>query len=266
MKRIKKTTTSFFFLVLLCPVVSYSQGVEFIENDLYNTLKRIDSFAYLSFKTEETAFDSLINENKILKEKLVDYASKNTAMFTYLFTKLKDFDFYKAISPDKKFCIYSWNLKTGGSMQFYENIFVYEQYGKIYTRVSLKEEGTPGGFYTDIFQLTDELNTFYIGNEHRILSGRDCYQAVHIFDFEKEKFDEAFKKIKTKSGLTNTLGFSYNFFSVSNRKERPVKLISYNSKTNTIAIPVVNSQGKVSSKKIFYTYDGDYFVRQTAIK
>ena len=255
-------TILFHFISLF----SLAQSIQTIENDLLKSLKRIDDFAYQSKGTEETAFDSLIAENKILKQKILKYALANKQILTYDFPKLKDYQFYKATSPDKTFCIFSWNLQTGGTMQFYDNVFVYEQYGKMYTYTIEKEEGTPGGFYSEIFQLTDELNTFYMGYENRILSGRDCYQAVNVFDFEKEEFNTQYSKIKTKSGFTNTLGFSYNFFSVEKHKERPVKLIFFNNTTNTISIPVVGTNGNVSSKKILYKYNGDYFVKQPAKK
>jgi len=255
-----------FFLLLFCPLFSLAQNIQTIENDLLKSLKRIDDFGYLSRKTEETAFDSLVAENKILKEKIIKYALANKEILTYNFPKLKDFQFYKATSPDKTFCIFSWNLQTGGSMQFYDNVFVYEQYGKMYNYTIEKEEGTPGGFYSEIFQLTDELNTFYMGYENRILSGRDCYQAINVFDFEREEFNTQYSKIKTKSGFTNKLGFSYNFFSVEKHKERPVKLIFYNKTLQTLSIPVVDTKGNVTSKTIIYKYNGDYFVKQPSKK
>jgi len=254
------------FSILFCPLFSLAQNIQTIENDLLKSLKRIDDFGYLSRKTEETAFDSLVAENKILKEKILKYALANKEILTYNFPKLKDFQFYKATSPDKTFCIFSWNLQTGGSMQFYDNVFVYEQYGKMYTYTIEKDEGTPGGFYSEIFQLTDELNTFYLGYENRILSGRDCYQAINVFDFEREEFNTQYSKIKTKSGFTNKLGFSYNFFSVEKHKERPVKLIFYNKTLQTLSIPVVDTKGSVTSKTIIYKYNGDYFVKQPSKK
>lgn len=261
MKSTRKIFLLFISIIAITPKLIHAQSIESIENDLLKTLKRIDSFSYLSLRTDPTAFDSVIHENNILKDKLLQYSMSNSQMLTYDFPQLSNLGFYKATSPDHTFCIFSWDTQTGGTMHFYENIAVYEQYGKRYTKIFEKEEGTPGGFYTDIYQLTDELNTFYIANEHRILSNSECYQAVHIFDFEKDQFDDNFKKIKTKSGLTNTLGFSYNFFSVVDRKERPVKLINFDSKLNTISIPVVIAEGKVTAKQIVYQYDGDYFVK-----
>jgi hypothetical protein len=136
----------------------------------------------------------------------------------------------------------------------------------LYVKAIECEEGAPGGFYTEVFQLTDELNTFYMAVYHSILSGRDCYQAIHVVDFERENFNPKFKKIKTASSTTHSLGFSYDFFSVVDRKERPVKLISYNKVLQTIFIPVVDAKGKVSMKKIYYKYDGDYFIRQNISK
>ena len=251
-----------FLALLFFPFFSWAQTIETIEDDLLFSINRIDSFAYLSLRTDETAFDSLVTENVILKQKIIQYALANKEMLTFDFPKLKGYQFYKATSPDKTFCIFSWNLRTGGSMQFYDNVFVYQQYDKMYTKTVEREEGTPGGFYSEVFQLTDELNTFYMGYENRILSGRDCYQAIHIFDFEKNNFDFNLKKIKTKAGYTNTLGFSYNFFSVAKHKERPIKLIYFNKTQQTITIPLVDTNGNVTSKTIVYKYDGDYFLKQ----
>lgn len=262
MKVPSKTFIKIISLLFFNPILISAQNLKEIEQDLFKSLKRIDDLGYLSTRTDETAFDSLVNENMVLKNKLITYASKNKEMLSYSFPNLKTLGFYKTTSPDSTFCIYSWDTQTGGSMKFYENVFQYKQYDKLYTKTIIKEEGTPGGFYTDIYQLTDELNTFYIASYHRILSGRDCYQAVHIFDFEKDKFEPTFKKIKTKSGITNVLGFSYDFFSVIDKKERPVKLIEYNQMLQTISIPLVDVSGKVTSKRIIYKYDGDYFVKE----
>ena len=54
---------------------------------------------------------------------------------------------------------------------------------------------------------------------------------------------------------------NFDFFSVKYNKEFPPKLIKFNKTRQTISIPVVNTEGKVSSKTIFYKYDGDYFIR-----
>jgi hypothetical protein len=94
---------------------------------LLKSLHRIDEFAPLSKRTNETAFNSLTNENILLKEKLTKYALQNTEMINYDFPALKDYGFYKALSPDKTFCIYSWDLQTGGSMRFFDNFFQYLQ-------------------------------------------------------------------------------------------------------------------------------------------
>ncbi len=254
------------FSLLCLPYFSTAQTVKAIEQDLLKSLKRIDEFAYLSKRTDETAFDSLINENIQLKEKLTEYALQSTEMMTYDFPALKIYSFYKATSPDKTFCIYSWDLQTGGSMHFFDNVYQYQQYGKLYATTVAGEEVALGGFYTEIFQLTDELNTFYMAVYHSILSGRDCYQAVHVFDFERDNFNPKFKKIKTNSGITHSAWFFFPFFSVVDRKERPVKLINYNKALQTISIPVVGTNGKVMAKTIIYKYDGDYFIKQSVKK
>jgi hypothetical protein len=58
------------------------------------------------------------------------------------------------------------------------------------------------------------------------------------------------------------LGFSFDFFSVVDRAERPVKLIDYNAIEKTISIPVVWENGKVTSKLIVYKFTGEYFEKK----
>ena len=87
-----------------------------------------------------------------------------------------------------------------------------------------------------------------------------------MFKIRGDSLDNRVKLIKTNEGLTNTLGFEYNFFSVVDRKERPLKLILYDAATRSIRLPVVivddkDPLGRVTNKFITYRFNGAYFVR-----
>ncbi len=78
------------------------------------------------------------------------------------------------------------------------------------------------------------------------------------FEWNPEKAETNLKRHK--------VGFEYNFFSVVDRKERPIKLILYDKTTKTLKIPVVIEDeefqnGRVTNKFISYKFDGTYFVK-----
>ena len=259
---------SFYLLIVFLLGISlniYAQTIQQIETELKQHLTRIDHFAYLSLKTEASAFDSLLSENIILEEKLIQYIKKNPEMLSYEFSQLKNENFSVATSPDRKFRIFSWDQRTGGSMHFYDNVFAYQINKETFAYSPTLPEGNPGGYYSDIYQLKDEKETFYLGYQHRVLSNRDQFQCIQVFNIEKGTLNEQYKKILTKSGYTATLGFSFNFFSVVDKKERPIRLIKYLNGQKTITIPVVDENGYVNSKKrITYQYNGNYFTKQSA--
>ena len=64
---------------------------------------------------------------------------------------------------------------------------------------------------------------------------------------------------KTKTKKLNNISVEFDFFSVADRPERPLELISYDEKKKIIYIPVVNNNGKVSNKNILYQLKGGYF-------
>jgi len=78
--------------------------------------------------------------------------------------------------------------------------------------------------------------------------------------------DQRVRLIKTKAGMQNRIGFEYGFFSVANRKERPIKLIRFDERTKTLMIPVViadkatDGPGRVTNRFINYRFNGTYFV------
>ena len=251
----KKIIFIIFFMVIRMNQDISAKTIAEIQKDLLQDLKHINDLA------KENNSEALSIQNQNFSDKLLQYASESSEMLTYNFPNIEEIYWRITTSPDKKFRIYSWDTMSGGSMRFYQNIFQWKDYDKLYAKKNKIPEGDPGGFYSEIFQLTDELNTFYLSYFHSVLSGRDSYQAIHTMDFEREKFYPKFEKIKTKSGLNFKLGFSFDFFSVKSSKEFPPKLIKFDKARQTISIPVVNTEGKVSSKTIFYEYDGDYFLR-----
>ena len=91
-------------------------------------------------------------------------------------------------------------------------------------------------------------------------------QTLKAFRINGEKLDTDTKVIKTATGIKNSVGFAFDFFTVADHPERPVRLFSYNETNKSFRFPVViedkrTPQGRVTSKFITYRFDGKYFVK-----
>jgi hypothetical protein len=105
--------------------------------------------------------------------------------------------------------------------------------------------------------LNKNNKTYYLAIKNGILSS----QGIKVFCLENGKLNDTVKIIKTTSGLKNEINFGFDFFSVVDRPERPLKLIKYDSIKKVIYIPIVRGDGKVTKKYILYKFTGEYFER-----
>ena len=121
---------------------------------------------------------------------------------------------------------------------------------------------------------------FVIRSSRQILAGQPIYLAVSTFvgstslagqtitayKITGEKLDTNSKVIRTASGLTNSIRFAYDFFSVVDHRERPVSLFFYDDAKRSFRFPIViedskTPQGRVTNRFITYRFDGKYFVK-----
>ncbi|MBK7705945.1 MAG: hypothetical protein IPJ30_09230 [Acidobacteria bacterium] len=246
--------------VLSC-LPTFAQTPQTIEKELVNHAKRIRTLATEEGQDNAVKLDA---ENDALKAKLVKYG-RLASVLKYPFNELKK-HLFVATSKDGKFRIYSWDTETGGTMHFYENVFQFQGGdGKVYAKAAVLDEGDSGGFYSDIFQVSTKNGTVYLGRMTATLSTKHSYEEVALFKIDRRTLDDRVRLFKTKAGLQDHIGFEYNFFSVVNRKERPIKLIQFDERSNTVRIPVVlikkdDEIGTVTKRFINYRFNGTHFV------
>ena len=246
----------FFSKLLIIPFFSFSQkqNLKQIELDLLEASNKLFSF----YQPHES--DSLFKYSEILKNKTIELLSKNPATLKYPFQMLIDSNAFEIVtSEDSLFRIYSWDTWTGGTMHFYDLIYQFSNKGKVYTEPVMLEEGDGGAFYSEIFTLKTGLKTYYLAVSNAIFSTKDAAQSIEVFSIENNKLNKQVKLIKTAEGMTNRIGFEFDFFSVVDRPERPLKLIKYDKNKKIIYIPIVYEGGKVSDKFIQYKFNGNYF-------
>lgn len=249
--------------LLIFSVFSFAQTPQKIEQELVAGIKEVKNYSTYGGNYDE---DKLAKANEEFLKKMLEY-TKDSSTLSYKFSVLKD-HLYIATSEDGKFRLYSWDTEDGGTMHSFARVYQYlGSDGKVYSKTEEKtEDGDMGSFVYDVFGVDTKEGKVYIVCSTFIGSTNDHYQSADLYKVEDTDLIDKVKLIKTKSGLTNSLSFEYNFFSVFQRKERPIKLISYDKKTKTIKIPVVIEDkefpnGRVTNKFISYTFDGTYFVK-----
>lgn len=261
MKNVLKIAVVSAVLFLTAIAVSAQSAVK-IENDLMVHARAIKKYsAYGPIRD----YDRLEKENAAFKKKLLAYAKLQTTL-GYGFPKLSK-EIFISTSSDGKFRIYSWDTEEGGTMHSFDSVYQYKgNGGRVYSKSVSSDETDAGAFVSDIYTLSTASGPVYLARFSSILSTSLSYQSIDLFKIRGNVLDSRVKLIKTKEGLTHTLGFQYSFFSVVDRKERPIKLITYDAATRTITLPVViaddkDPAGRVTGRVIKYRFNGTYFVK-----
>jgi hypothetical protein len=260
-----KTWTFFYGAILFLLTFSVStpaQTPETIEKELVGLYGKINENSAYSGNSDG---DLLEKSNEEFKQKLLNH-TKIASTLKHKFTELEK-EISIATSEDGKFRVYSWDRLDGGTMHFFETVYQFQGAdGKVYSKSRESEEGDSGSFVYDVFTVDAKAEKIYLVCSTSIGSTQDSYQNLRLFKIGKNELNDAVKLIKTKSGLTDSIGFGYNFFSVVDRKERPIKLILFDKKTQTFKIPVVIEDekfpnGRVTDKFINYKFNGTYFIK-----
>ena len=235
-----------------------------IEAELLRHLNNLQKWSNYGANANET---NLERENKLLKQAFLKYGTR-PAMLKYDFKAL-DGKMFIATSKDGKFRIYSWDTETGGTMHSFENMYQFQgTSGRVYSRIfAQKGEFAARGFFTQIFQLDTGSGRVYLANSTFILSNALTHQALELYGVDGEKLNTNVRIIQTKTGLHGTIGFDYDFFSVVDHPERPIKLFFYDETAKSFRFPVVLEDkefingGKVTNRFITYKFNGKYFVK-----
>jgi len=184
----------------------------------------------------------------------------NPGTLNYSFKRLKDSNYcFVATSADGNFRIYSWDTWTGGTMHNFDAILQWKSNGKVFTKKPRWDEGDAGSFVADIFTVNIGTKTYYLPVWNGIFSTKDAGQSISVLTIENNQLVDTVKLFKTKTKLLNSIDVEYDFFSVVDRPERPVRLITYDDKQKILYIPVVGDKGEVTNRNILYQLKDKYF-------
>lgn len=249
------------FLAILS-LGAFAQTPAEIEAELLGHLENVSKYGSYSGDFDE---DKVTIGNEAIRTKLIQHGTRKDVL-AYPFPKLKG-EMFVATSPDGRLRIYSWDLQTGGTMHDFASVYQYQgKSGKVYTWIAEVGDESAGAFYTDIFQTASKKGPIYLAASTFIGSTSSHGQSIHGLRIIGEKLESNAKVIRTAKGLTDSVGFAYDFFTVVDRPERPVKLFTYNEAKKEFSFPVViedgeTPQGRVTKDLIRYRFNGTHFVK-----
>jgi len=203
--------------------------------------------------------DSLIYYSDLFTSRLTKHIKDNSPSIECSFSSLSQNIDNIITTSDGAFRIYSWDTWTGGTMTHYNNIFQFKSEEKVYTIDYNSEERNMGTNYTDVFSLKIKAEKYFLVIGRGNTSKKYSYEFINIYSITGNKLDDNNPIIKTINGLTNSINLEYDFFSVRNRIERPIRLIKYDNVKKTIYVPIILDSGKVTDKFIIYQLKGKYF-------
>lgn len=207
--------------------------------------------------TSEDDFDSKANLSLDFFETFKDFLSKNDKSFTYNFEKIKkDVGMNVVTSKDGNLRFYTWDTEMGGTMKNFAQIIQFKSNGKIQTLSNSSD--SDAYFISKTFDVNLNNKKYYLVISNGIFSTKDVSQAIQAYRIDNGKLIDSDKIFKTKKQTLNRIESQFDFFSVVDRPERPLELITFDEKTNSIYIPLVNDKGEVSSKRLVYQKKGNY--------
>jgi len=204
--------------------------------------------------------DSVVFYTDKFETEFTRFIKNKPATLNYPFKVLVDSNFCDVItSTDGNFRIYSWDSWRGGTMHIFKTVYQWKSNGKVFTKVPKYEEGDAGSFCSKIFTVNINDKPYYLAVTNGIFSTKDAIQSISAYSIEGNKLVDTVRLFKTKTKILNSIDVEFDFFSVADRPERPLELITFDDKMKIIYIPVIGNKGQVTKKSILYQVKGSYF-------
>ena len=202
--------------------------------------------------------DSLLAiSSKQFTDSLAYLIKNNNNTFNYPFEKLQKENALKmATSADKKLRVYSWDNNSGGTMRFFNQMYQFNANGNITVNESLASNDAQA-YFSKIYTVQNKNNeSIYLVISNSILSSKYSVQHINAYKIGSENLQSA-AVFKTKTNTLEHIHVEFDFFSVVDRPERPVELITFEN--NTLKIALVDDKQNVTSKNLIYEWNGDVF-------
>lgn len=254
MTRLRRLIVLVLFLAMLSCNKGNAQSKDLIAQE--------NKFAQLYSKLFESLhgdWDTTMAYSEKFSNQFTSFIRATPATLDYPFKKLIDSNYLQIrTSSDGHLRIYSWDNWTGGTMHEFSTIYQWRDNGKVFTKVLNVDKDDPGSFVSQIFTVAIGDKPYYLAVTNATYSTKDARQSIAAYTITNGKLVDTVKLFKTKKRL-NRIDVDFDFFSVVDRPERPLELITYDDKQKIIYIPVVGDKEQVTKKNILYQLKGSYF-------
>lgn len=251
-------------LIFLIPFLScnlFAQNItpKVIEDDLVKSFKKIEYWndKYWNDKRESdttgNALDSLGDAGNIFTDKLIHYTEKYPFTIDEKFNQLSKCLGIES-SADGLFRIYTWDTQMGGTKHDFENIIQYRSGPNTHV-ISYGPEDQSSLACDKLYTLQVGNKKYYLVTNYGVLHLQERSGGISVFAIENGMLNDKVKLIKTKSGLTNKLYFSYYLVDDGDNDAG----INYDPNSKTITFPLISENGRVTGKDITYKFTGQYF-------
>jgi hypothetical protein len=217
-----------------------------IHNDISNAMGNMRNDSLLALSSQQ------------FTDSLTYLIKNNNSTLNYPFEKLQKENALKmATSADKKLRVYSWDNNSGGTMRFFNQIYQFDANGNITVNASLASNDSQA-YFSKIYTVQNKnKESIYLVISNSILSSKYSVQHINAYKIGTENL-QSVAVFKTKTNTLDKISVEYDFFSVVDRPERPVELITLEN--NTLKIALVDDKQNVTSKNLIYEWNGDVFL------
>ncbi|MGE9310772.1 hypothetical protein ACLOAU_03975 [Niabella sp. CJ426] len=174
------------------------------------------------------------------------------ATFKYPFSQLVDSNFcFIQTSPDKNLKIYSWGTWLGGTMHEFRTIYQWKHKGIVHSKMR-PVNGDIGSYCSNIYNVAIAGKCYYLVITNAIFSNKDHSQTITAYTINGNQLEDKAAIFHTNGNALSSISINFDFFSVVDRPERPLKLIAYNESKHELHIPFVDKNNQVSQRKFIY--------------
>lgn len=261
--------TKILILLLFCLPINalWSQNTKADLQELKENYKKFSNASNTYDQRDSIYYFEKDFYNSILKVLQKDFK----ATFKQLPQLLKDGNHITYLSStDQKLHFICWDDGSGGTMRNATCIVAYESKGKYVVENFYKEseKNSFNSFVNELHQVQGKNGPVYLIFNLFVGSSAMYYPSCKTITIENGTLNKKAKYIKTLSGLNNTISyevdFSRKYYRDNPHINIPIENIQFKYVPNikSFHFPVVLESGAVETKRIYYQFDGQYFVKK----
>ena len=244
-----------YFILSLIPFNLFCQNFRPYEQKLVSLYDSVKHYSYFGVGNN---YDKQQYYLKKFENGLLNLTSKIPRSISHSFDSLKTRGIQIVTSKDLLVRGYSWSTFSGGTASDDNRLIQYLTKDTVCAQLtSVNYESNWSYWFSDMEQLKIDGKTVYFFRAHSMASSKDALEGYLAYTFEDHKLKE-YRVFQYENNVhSHEYFFEYNFFSVVDRKERPIKLLKLNKKKLTI--PQTDTENKVVRGKITKKFDNGFY-------